>query len=79
MRLLPPQLRLVPIRFLLYQFSLLLFAACFTVVFGVDNDCQKRNLSGTDCLARDHMTGVLLTNADNVVFYKFEIWFAVRY
>ncbi|CAE8698767.1 unnamed protein product [Polarella glacialis] len=40
--------RLVPITFLSYQFSLLLFAACFAVVFVVDNDCQKRNLIGTD-------------------------------
>ncbi len=39
---------LVPLTFLLYQFSLLLFVACFTVVFVVDNDCQKRKLSGTD-------------------------------
>ena len=42
------KLRLVPIRFLLYQFSLLLFVACFTVVFVVDNDFEKRNLIGTD-------------------------------
>jgi hypothetical protein len=42
------QLRLVPITFLLNQFSLLLFVACFTVVFAADNDCQKRNIVGTD-------------------------------
>ncbi|CAE8702189.1 unnamed protein product [Polarella glacialis] len=42
------RIRLVPISFLLYQFSLLWFVACFAVVFGVDNDCQKRNLIGTD-------------------------------
>ncbi|CAE8708478.1 unnamed protein product [Polarella glacialis] len=40
-----PCIRLVPITFLLYQFSLLLFVACFTAV---GNDCQKRNLIGTD-------------------------------
>ena len=34
-------IRLVPITFILYQFSLLLFVVCFTVVFAVDNDCQK--------------------------------------
>jgi hypothetical protein len=42
----PRQQRLAPIRFILYQFSL--FAACFPVVFAVDTDYQKRNLSGTD-------------------------------
>jgi Na+/melibiose symporter-like transporter len=41
-------LRLVPITFLSYHFSLLLFVTCFTVVFVVDNDCHKRNLIGTD-------------------------------
>ncbi|CAE8706407.1 unnamed protein product [Polarella glacialis] len=41
-------LRLVPLTFLLYQFSLLLFAAWFAVVFVVDSGCQKRNLIGTD-------------------------------
>jgi hypothetical protein len=40
--------RLVPTTFLLYHFSLLLFVACFTAVFAVDNDGQKRNLIGTD-------------------------------
>ena len=40
-------LRLVPITFLSYQFYRLLFVACFTVVFAVDNDFQKRKLSGT--------------------------------
>ena len=38
----------VPISFPLYHFSLLLFVAYCTVVFVVDNDCQKRKLSGTD-------------------------------
>ena len=46
-------LRLVPMFFLLYQFSLLLFVACFTVVFAVENDCQKRNLIGTDHILID--------------------------
>ena len=41
-------LRVVPLTFLLYNFSLLLFVACFTVVFVVDNVCQKRNIIGTD-------------------------------
>jgi hypothetical protein len=41
-------LRLVPNISLSYQFSLLLFVACFTVVVVVDNDCQKRNIIGTD-------------------------------
>ena len=41
-------LRLIPIRFLSYQFSLLLFVACVPVVFVVDNDFQKGNLIGTD-------------------------------
>jgi hypothetical protein len=41
-------IRLVPIRFIFYMFSLLLFVACFTVVFVVVNDCQKINLIGTD-------------------------------
>ncbi|CAE8600678.1 unnamed protein product [Polarella glacialis] len=41
-------LRLVPISFLSYEFSLLLFVACFNIVFVVDNECQKRNLIGTD-------------------------------
>jgi hypothetical protein len=30
------------------SFIFLLLVACFTVVFVVDNDCQKRNLIGTD-------------------------------
>jgi hypothetical protein len=39
---------LVPIRFLSYQFYLLLFVVCFAVVFVVDNDCQKISIIGTD-------------------------------
>jgi hypothetical protein len=39
---------LVPITFLPYQFYLLLFVACFTVVFVVANDSKKRNIIGTD-------------------------------
>ncbi|CAE8736741.1 unnamed protein product [Polarella glacialis] len=46
-------LRSVPIRFLLYHFSLLLFVACFTLVFVVDNAFQKRNLIGTDRTTRN--------------------------
>jgi hypothetical protein len=42
------ELRLVQIRFISYQFSLLLFVACFTVVFAVGKDFQKINIIGTD-------------------------------
>ncbi|CAE8635019.1 unnamed protein product [Polarella glacialis] len=44
----PLPLRMVPLTFLLYQFSLLLFVACFTAAFVVGNDCEKRNMIGND-------------------------------
>jgi hypothetical protein len=49
---------LVPITFLSYQFSLLLFVTCFAVVFWIENDCQKRNLIGTDRWTCDGWLGL---------------------
>ncbi len=55
----------ISIRFLFYYFYILLLVACFPVAVVVDNDCQKRNLIGTDLilgkrLARAHQPEVYL-------------------